>query len=279
MKLESFVRGKWASPGTEITEIRSAVSGDVVAQAVGGGLDMREVLAYARDVGGKNLRRMTFHQRADLLKKLAEYITERKDQLYKLSFLTGATQTDNMIDVDGGIGTLFVYAAKGRRELPNSTFLLDGSVEHLSRGGAFVGRHIATPLHGAAVHINAFNFPCWGLLEKLAPARMIAESRILPDGALQFIIGSTGDLFDHLTCQDVVSFTGSAETSQKLQCHPIIAREAVRFVAERDSLNAAILAPDAKPGTPEFDLFVKEVAKEMTVKAGQKCTAIRRAIA
>ncbi len=302
MKLESFVRGKWALPGTEITEIRSAVSGDVVAQAVGGGLDMREVLAYARDVGGKSLRRMTFHQRADLLKKLAEYLTERKDQLYKLSFLTGATQTDNMIDVDGGIGTLYVYAAKGRRELPNSTFLLDGSVEHLSRGGAFVGRHIVTPLHGAAVHINAFNFPCWGLLEKLAPAllagvpvvtkpatitaylahalaRMIAESSILPDGALQFIIGSTGDLFDHLTCQDVVSFTGSAETSQKLQCHPIIAREAVRFVPERDSLNAAILAPDAKPGTPEFDLFVKEVAKEMTVKAGQKCTAIRRAIA
>ncbi|HYI27099.1 MAG TPA: aldehyde dehydrogenase family protein, partial [Bradyrhizobium sp.] len=302
MKLESFVRGKWASPGAEITEIRSAVSGDVVAQANSGGLDMREVLAYARDVGGKNLRRMTFHQRADLLKKLAGYLTERKDQLYTLSFQTGATRADSMIDIDGGIGTLFVYAAKGRRELPNSTFLLDGDVEHLSKGGAFVGRHIVTPLHGAAVHINAFNFPCWGLLEKLAPAllagipvvtkpatitsylahalaRMIAESRILPDGALQFIIGSTGDLFDHLTCQDVVSFTGSAETSQKLQRHPIIAREAVRFVAERDSLNAAILAPDAKPGTPEFDLFVKEVAKEMTVKAGQKCTAIRRAFA
>src|ERR1700737_2798026 len=302
MKLESFVRGNWASPGGEVTEIRSAVNGDVVAMVTGGGLDMREVLAFARDVGGRNLRRMTFHQRADLLKQLAQHLTARKDQLYKLSFQTGATRTDSLIDVDGGIGTLFVYAAKGRRELPNSTFLLDGNVEHLSKGGAFVGRHIVTPLHGVGVHINAFNFPCWGLLEKLASAllagvpvvskpatitsyvaytlaRMIAESHILPEGALQILLRTTGDLFDHLTCQDVVSFTGSAETSQKLQRHPVIAREAVRFIAERDSLNAAILAPDAKPGSPEFDLFVKEVAKEMTVKAGQKCTAIRRAFA
>lgn len=207
-----------------------------------------------------------------------------------------------MIDVDGGIGTLFVYAGKGRRELPNARFLLDGPVESLSRSGSFAGQHIVAPMHGVAVHINAFNFPCWGLLEKLAPAllagvpvvtkpatvtsyvayalaRIISELGLLPEGAFQFIAGSTGDLFDHLTCQDVVSFTGSAETSQKLQRHPVIARDAVRFVAERDSLNAAILAPDAAPGTPEFDLFVKEVAKEMTVKAGQKCTAIRRAMA
>jgi oxepin-CoA hydrolase/3-oxo-5,6-dehydrosuberyl-CoA semialdehyde dehydrogenase len=247
------------------------------------------------------LRRLTFHQRADLLKKLAQYLTERKDQLYKLSFQTGATRSDNFIDVDGGIGTLFVYAGKGRRELPNSTFLLDGAGEPMGKAGTFAGQHIVTSLQGVAVHINAFNFPCWGLLEKLAPAllagvpivskpatvtsyvahalaRMIAESGILPDGAFQFIVGSTGDLFDHLTCQDVVSFTGSAETSEKLQRHPVIAREAVRFVAERDSLNAAILAPDSGPGTPEFDLFIKEVAKEMTVKAGQKCTAIRRVL-
>jgi oxepin-CoA hydrolase/3-oxo-5,6-dehydrosuberyl-CoA semialdehyde dehydrogenase len=206
-----------------------------------------------------------------------------------------------MIDVDGGIGTLFVYAGKGRRELPNSTFLIDGAPEQLGKGGSFSGQHIVTSLHGVAVHINAFNFPCWGLLEKMAPAllagvpvvskpatitayvahalaQMIAESKILPDGAFQFIVGPVGDLFDHLTCQDVVSFTGSASTSEMLQRHPVIAREAVRFVAERDSLNAAILAPDAAPGTPEFDLFVKEVAKEMTVKAGQKCTAIRRAM-
>jgi oxepin-CoA hydrolase / 3-oxo-5,6-dehydrosuberyl-CoA semialdehyde dehydrogenase len=302
MKLESFVRGHWTAPGRDVVDIHSAVTGEVVAQASGGGLDMRELLAFARTTGGKNLRRLTFHQRADMLKKLGQYLTERKDHLYKLSFQTGATRTDNMIDVDGGIGTLFVYAGKGRRELPNAKFLLDGAVESLSKGGNFGGQHIVAPMHGAAVHINAFNFPCWGMLEKLAPAllagvpvvtkpatvtsyvayalaRMIAESGILPEGVFQFVIGSTGDLFDHLTCQDVVSFTGSAETSQKLQRHPVIAREAVRFVAERDSLNAAILAPDATPGTPEFDLFIKEAAKEMTVKAGQKCTAIRRALA
>jgi oxepin-CoA hydrolase/3-oxo-5,6-dehydrosuberyl-CoA semialdehyde dehydrogenase len=302
MKLESFVNGRWTAPGRDTLEMRSAVSSDLVAEAASGGLDMREVLAYARDVGGRNLRRLTFHQRADLLKKLAQYLGERKDQLYTLSFQTGATRTDSLIDVDGGIGTLFAYAAKGRRELPNATFLLDGAVEPLAKGGSFAGQHILTPLHGAAVHINAFNFPCWGLLEKLAPAllagvpvvtkpatvtayvahalmRMIAESGLLPDGALQFVLGTTGDLFDHLTCQDVVAFTGSAETSETLQRHPVIARQSVRFIAERDSLNAAILAPDAQPGTPEFDLFVKEVAKEITVKAGQKCTAIRRALA
>ncbi|WP_458756971.1 phenylacetic acid degradation bifunctional protein PaaZ [Afipia sp. TerB] len=302
MKLSSFVRGQWMETGPDAVEIRSAVTGDVVAQAVSGGLDMKEVLAYARTTGGPALRRLTFHQRADLLKKLAQYLTERKEQLYKLSFQTGATRTDSMIDVDGGIGTLFVYAGKGRRELPNATFLIDGAPEQLGKAGTFAGQHIVTSLHGAAVHINAFNFPCWGLLEKMAPAllagvpvvtkpatitsyvahalaQMITESKILPDGAFQFIVGPTGDLFDHLTCQDVVSFTGSASTSEMLQRHPVIAREAVRFVAERDSLNAAILAPDAAPGTPEFDLFVKEVAKEMTVKAGQKCTAIRRAMA
>lgn len=302
MKLESFVNGRWTAPGRDAIEMRSAVNGDVVAEATSGGLDMREVLAYGRETGGRNLRRLTFHQRADLLKKLAQYLTERKDQLYTLSFQTGATRTDNLIDVDGGIGVLFAYAGKGRRELPNATFLLDGAVESLAKGGSFAGQHIMTPLHGVAVHINAFNFPCWGLLEKLAPAllagvpvvtkpatvtayvahalmRMIAESGILPDGALQFVLGTTGDLFDHLTCQDVVAFTGSAETSETLQRHPAIAKQSVRFIAERDSLNAAILAPDALPGTPEFDLFVKEVAKEMTVKAGQKCTAIRRALA
>lgn len=301
MKLESLVKDKWVA-GRDLVEVRSAVSGDVVAEATSGGLDMREILAYARTTGGKNLRKLTFHQRADLLKGLAQYITERKDQLYKLSFQTGATRTDNMIDIDGGIGTLFVYASKGRRELPNATFLIDGTPEVLGKTGAFAGQHILTSLQGVAVHINAFNFPCWGMLEKLAPAilagvpvvtkpatvtsyvahalaRMIADSKILPEGAFQFVVGSTGDMFDHLTCQDLVSFTGSADTSEQLQRHPVIAREAVRFVAERDSLNAAILAPDAAPGTPEFDLFIKEVAKEMTVKAGQKCTAIRRALA
>ncbi|WP_409192914.1 phenylacetic acid degradation bifunctional protein PaaZ [Bradyrhizobium sp. RDM4] len=301
MSLASFIRGSW-SGGQDSTEVLSAVTGDVVALATSGGFDMREMLAYGRKVGGHNLRRLTFHQRAAMLKKLAEHLNERKDALYKLSFQTGATRTDAMIDVDGGIGTLFAYAGKGRRELPNSTFLLDGETEGLSKGGTFAGQHVVMPLRGVAVHINAFNFPCWGLLEKLAPAllagvpvvtkpatvtsyvahelvRTIIAAGILPEGALQFLVGSTGDLFEYLTCQDVVSFTGSAGTSQKLQGHPVISREAVRFVAERDSLNAAILAPDATPGSPEFDLFVKEVAKEMTVKAGQKCTAIRRALA
>lgn len=301
MKLQSFIQGRWVA-GADTIDIASAVTGRMVAQATGGGLDMSATLAFARNVGAVNLRRLTFHQRSDMLKKLGQHVTERKGELYDLSFQTGATRTDSMIDVDGGIGTLFAYAGKGRRELPNSKFLLDGEVESLSKGGSFVGRHIIAPLHGAAVHINAFNFPCWGMLEKFAPAllagvpvvtkpatvtayvahalaRIIADSGILPEGAFQFIVGPTGDLFDHLTCQDVVSFTGSADTSQKLQRHPVIAREPVRFIAERDSLNAAILAPDAAPGTPEFDLFVKEVAKEMTVKTGQKCTAIRRALA
>lgn len=302
MQLESYIGGHWVAAGHDQTEIRSAVTGDVVARATTGGLDMREALNHARGTGGPNLRQLTFHQRADLLKKLAQYLGERKDALYTLSFQTGATRSDNMIDIDGGIGTLLAYAGKGRRELPNAKFLLDGGPEGLSRGGSFIGQHIVTPLRGAAIHINAFNFPCWGLLEKFAPAflagvpvitkpatvtsyvahalaQMIAESGLLPAGALQLIIGPTGDLLDHLTCQDVVSFTGSATTSQQLQRHPVIAREAVRFIAERDSLNAAILAPEAAPGTPEFDLFVKEVAKEMTVKAGQKCTAIRRVLA
>ena len=301
MRLASFIRGSW-SPGQDSTEVLSAVTGNVVALATSGGFDMREILNYGRTVGGRHLRRLTFHQRAAMLKKLAEHLNGQKEALYKLSFQTGATRTDSMIDIDGGIGTLFAYASKGRRELPNSTFLLDGDIEGLSKGGTFAGQHVVTSLRGVAVHINAFNFPCWGMLEKLAPAllagvpvvtkpatvtsylahelvRMISESGILPEGALQFVVGSTGDLFDHLTCQDVVSFTGSADTSQKLQRHQVISREAVRFIAERDSLNAAILAPDAAPGSPEFDLFVKEVAKEMTVKAGQKCTAIRRALA
>ncbi|MDP8912823.1 MAG: phenylacetic acid degradation bifunctional protein PaaZ, partial [Pseudomonadota bacterium] len=203
---------------------------------------------------------------------------------------------------EGGAGTLFSFSSKGRRELPNQRLLVDGQMEPLSKGGTFVGQHVWTSLQGVAVHINAFNFPVWGMLEKLGPTilagvpvivkpasatgylaehavRIMIEANVLPRGALQLIMGSTGDLFDHLTLQDVVSFTGSAQTAIKLQTHPVIARESVRFIAERDSLNASILGPDAGPGTPEFDLFIKEVAREMTVKAGQKCTAIRRAMA
>ena len=282
--------------------VLSAVTGEVIAETGSGGLDFRAMLDHARKVGGPALRAMTFHERAWLLKDLANAVMARKEELYELSYATGATRGDGWIDIEGGAGTLFSFSSKGRRELPNGKVLIDGAMEPLSRSGSFVGQHVYTPLQGVAVHINAFNFPVWGMLEKLGPTllagvpaivkpgsstgylteaavRIMIEADVLPKGALQLIMGSTGDLMDHLTLQDMVSFTGSAATAMKLQSHPVIARESVRFVAERDSLNASILGPDAGPGTPEFDLFIKEVAREMTVKAGQKCTAIRRAMA
>ena len=244
---------------------------------------------------------MTFHERAGLLKSLAKYLGDRKDEFYTLSYATGATKSDSWIDIDGGISTMFVYASKGTRELPNSQVYIDGNLEGLSKTGSFVGQHIYLPLEGAAVHINAFNFPVWGMLEKLAPAllagvpaivkpatatsylteqvvRRIVESGILPEGSLQLICGSVGDLFDHLDCQDLVSFTGSAATARKLSQHPAVIEHSVRFTAETDSLNSSLLGPDAVAGTPELDLFVREVVREMTAKAGQKCTAIRKAI-
>jgi oxepin-CoA hydrolase/3-oxo-5,6-dehydrosuberyl-CoA semialdehyde dehydrogenase len=237
-----------------------------------------------------------------MLKALGLAIMARKEELYELNYETGATRTDGWIDIEGGAGTLFSFSSKGRRELPNSRVLIDGAMEPLSKGGTFVGQHVFTPLQGVAVHINAFNFPVWGMLEKLGPTllagvpaivkpasatgylaeaafRIMIEANILPPGALQLVMGGVGDMFDHLTLQDVVSFTGSAQTAMKLQTHPVMARESVRFIAERDSLNASVLGPDAGPGTAEFDLFVKEITREMTVKAGQKCTAIRRAMA
>jgi oxepin-CoA hydrolase/3-oxo-5,6-dehydrosuberyl-CoA semialdehyde dehydrogenase len=301
LTLQSYAENRWVPAGPGAVEIPSAVDGRVVATASSAGLDFAGMARFARQVGGPALRAMTFHQRAELLKRLAVHLTERKEALYELSFDTGATRRDSWIDIDGGIGTLFAYASRGRKELPSERFILDGAFEPLSKQGSFVGAHILVPLHGVAVHVNAFNFPCWGMLEKLAPAllagvpvitkpatatayvahavfAMIVESGILPPGAVQFVAGSTGDLLAHLTGQDVVSFTGSAETSGKLRDHPAVSRNAVRFIAERDSLNAAILGPDAVPGSPEFDLFVREVAREMTSKAGQKCTAIRRAI-
>jgi oxepin-CoA hydrolase/3-oxo-5,6-dehydrosuberyl-CoA semialdehyde dehydrogenase len=260
------------------------------------------MLAHARQVGGSALRKLTFHERARMVKALGLAIMARKEELYELNYLTGATRKDGWIDIEGGAGTLFSFSSKGRRELPDAHVLLDGPLEGLSKNGTFVGQHIYTPLQGAAVHINAFNFPVWGMLEKLAPTllagvpaivkpasatsylteaafRIMIEAEILPAGAIQLIVGGVGDLFDHLGGQDIVSFTGSASTALKLRTHPTVVRESTRFVAEQDSLNASILGPDAAPGTPEFDLFVKEVATEMTVKAGQKCTAIRRAMA
>ncbi|MBY6140498.1 phenylacetic acid degradation bifunctional protein PaaZ [Leisingera daeponensis] len=302
LEISSFAAGQWVAPGAGARNIASAITGEVIASAGNDALDVQGMLDYARTVGGANLRKLTFHDRARMLKALAGHLNQHKQALYDLSFNTGATQSDHMIDIDGGIGTMFVFASKGRREMPDAHVYLDGDVEQLSRNGTFLGQHICTPLRGVAVHINAFNFPVWGMLEKLAPTllagvpaivkpatnscyvtelavKLMLDSGILPEGALQLVSGGLGDMLDNLTMQDVVSFTGSANTALKLRANPVILENSVRFVAEQDSLNASILGPDAQPGTPEFDLFVKEVSREMTTKAGQKCTAIRRIIA
>jgi oxepin-CoA hydrolase/3-oxo-5,6-dehydrosuberyl-CoA semialdehyde dehydrogenase len=298
--LRSYVAGAWHTAPDDGVPLHDAATGDEIARISSTGIDMAATLAYGRDTGGPALRELTFHQRAALLKALASHLREHRDELYALSAKTGATLGDSKFDIDGGIGVLFSYASKGRRELPNDTVYVDGAVEALSRNGTFVAQHIASPLRGVAVQINAFNFPAWGPLEKFAPAfvagvpslvkpasqtayltarliELIISSGVLPEGSLQFIAGGVGDLLDHVTPQDVVSFTGSASTARKLRAHPAIVRNAVRFNAEADSLNLSILGPDATPGTAEFDLYVKQLVTEMTVKAGQKCTAIRRA--
>ncbi|MDH3304314.1 MAG: phenylacetic acid degradation bifunctional protein PaaZ [Gammaproteobacteria bacterium] len=302
MKLGNLVKDRWVEGDGDGTVLTSAVSGEPVATITSDGLDFAEMLGYARTVGGKNLRRYTFHERGEMLKALAQYLTEHKKEFYTLSTETGATKSDSWVDIDGGISTLFVFSSKGRREMPNDHVYLDGPPEFLSRKGSFVGQHICTPKLGAAIHINAFNFPCWGMLEKLAPTllagvpaivkpasstayltelvvKRILASGILPPGALQLVCGHVGDLFDHLSCQDTIAFTGSKATAEFLQQHPRVISQSVAFTAETDSLNSSILGPDAVPGTPEFDLYVKEVTREMTSKAGQKCTAIRRIIA
>ena len=299
LDVQSFAAGQWLGSGPGSRSIASAITGNVIAQAGNDTLDVQAMLGYARDVGGPNLRKLTFHDRAKMLKAVAMYLMERKQALYELSFDTGATLSDHQIDVDGGIGTMLVFASKGRREMPDGHVFLDGPPEQLGRTGAFAGRHICTPLQGVAVHINAFNFPVWGMLEKLAPTllagvpaivkpatttcyvteacvRMMLESGLLPEGALQLVSGGLGDMLDHLECQDAVAFTGSAQTAMMLRSNPKLLEHSVRFASEQDSLNASVLGPDAISGTPEFDLFVKEVQREMTAKAGQKCTAIRR---
>jgi oxepin-CoA hydrolase/3-oxo-5,6-dehydrosuberyl-CoA semialdehyde dehydrogenase len=298
-RLQNFVEGEWVTGSGRTAELFHAVTGEKIAEASTGGIDFGRMVEYAKKVGGPPLRAMTFHERALMLKEVAKYLMARKDEFYRISAATGATKADSWIDIDGGFGTFFVYASKGRREFPNEPFYLDGAPEAISKGGSFVGRHICVPLEGVAVHINAFNFPVWGMMEKLAtsllagvpaivkPAtltsyvteavfRSMIESRLLPDGAVQLLCGSVGDLLDHLDSQCVVAFTGSASTAQTLKAHPVILRNNVRFNAEADSLNFSMLGPADAPGSEEFDLFVKEVAKEMTVKAGQKCTAIRR---
>mgnify|MGYP000144063560 FL=1 len=299
--LESYLAGSWRPGKAEGKPLLDAATGTPVATIDASGLDLAEALAWGRDKGGSALRKMTYHERALMLKSLAQTLMDQKEIFYQESFATGATRKDSWIDIEGGIGTMFAYSSKARREMPNTRVFVEGSVEPLSRDNSFSGQHILTPLNGIAVHVNAFNFPCWGMLEKIAPAliagvpclvkpasqtayltelmvRHILASGILPEGSLQLLCGAAGDLIDHVTGQDVVTFTGSAATGQMLRSNPAIVRNSVRFSMEADSLNAAVLGPDVTPGEPEFDLFVKEVAREMTVKAGQKCTAIRRVI-
>src|SRR3954468_5987500 len=297
-QLLNYERDRWVA-GDGPVEIPSAIDGAPVATTGSGGLDFGSMLRHAREVGGPALRKLTFHERARMIKALGLAIMARKEELYELNYQTGATRKDGWIDIEGGAGTLFSFSSKGRRELPDAHVLLDGQLEGLSKKGTFVGQHIYTSLQGAAVHINAFNFPVWGMLEKLAPTllagvpaivkpasataylteaafKSMIEAGVVPPGAIQLIVGGVGDLFDHLTGQDVVSFTGSAHTGRMLKSSRSIIENSVRFNQEADSLNFSMLGPDAVPGSAEFDLFVKEVVREMTAKAGQKCTAIRR---
>jgi oxepin-CoA hydrolase/3-oxo-5,6-dehydrosuberyl-CoA semialdehyde dehydrogenase len=297
----SYVRGGWHTATDEGVTVRDASTGEPVGRVSSTGVDVAGMVEHARGVGGPALRELTFHQRAAALKQLAGYLREHRDGLYQESARTGATLGDAKVDVDGGIGTLFVYASKGRRELPDGVLHADGPPQRLGRGGTFVGQHVYSSRPGVAVFINAFNFPVWGMLEKLAPAvlagmpaivkpasqtayvtelafRHLIESGALPPGSVQLLCGGVGDLLDHLGGQDTVAFTGSAATARRLRAHPAVVGEAVRFNAEADSLNCSILGPDATPGDEEFDLFVGEVVRELTEKTGQKCTAIRRCL-
>jgi oxepin-CoA hydrolase/3-oxo-5,6-dehydrosuberyl-CoA semialdehyde dehydrogenase len=300
-QLESYAAGRWFTADDEGKPLLDAATGDEVARISSAGLDLGEMVAHAKRVGGPALRALTFHERAALLKAMAKDLTEHKDAFYELSYATGATRRDSAVDIDGGIGTVFSIASKGTREMPNDTVHLDGGLERLGRGGTFLGQHVYTSRPGVAVQINAFNFPVWGMLEKLAPAflagvptivkpaaqtaylteavvRRIVESGLLPEGTLQLLCGSPRGLLDELTVQDQVAFTGSAHTAGLLRNHTNVLHGGVELNVEADSLNCSILGPDVTADDPELDLFVKGVVAEMTVKAGQKCTAIRRVI-
>lgn len=299
-KLENYALGSWVKGDGEGKELYNSVSGEALFTASSSGLDFAKMMDYGRTVGGPALRKMTFHERGRMLKTLALHLHSKKEEFYPLSYATGATRVDSWIDIEGGIGNLFAYSSL-RKQFPNETYYVDGDHAPLSKGGSFIGHHIMVPKEGVAIHINAFNFPIWGMLEKVAvnflagvpaivkPAtvtsflteKMVKEivaSKILPDGALQLICGSARGILDHVESQDVVTFTGSASTGRMLKSQPRVLNEAVPFNMEADSLNSSILGPDATPGTAEFDLFIKEVHREMTVKCGQKCTAIRRII-
>lgn len=300
MKLQNYANGQWVAGEGEGQQLYNAITGETVASASSKGLDFAEMMNYARKVGGPALRKLTFQERGRMLKALALHLQDKKEQFYKISWATGATRADSWVDIEGGIGNLFAYASL-RRQFPNETFCLEGDVAKLSKNDTFIGHHICVPKEGVAIHINAFNFPVWGMLEKIAvnlfaglpaivkPATVtsflteavvkeITASGILPEGALQLICGSANGILDHLESQDIVTFTGSASTGMMLKAHPRLIQEAVPFNMEADSLNCCVLGPDAVPGTAEFDIFIKEVQREMTTKAGQKCTAVRRII-
>ena len=300
-RLESYAQGTWYSATDDGVPLLSAVDGSEIARVSSSGLDVAGMIDYARTVGGPALAALTFHERAALLKQVGLTLMAGKEEFYQLSRHTGATARDSGVDIDGGFGTVLSYASKARRELPNDTVYLDGAIEPLGKKGTFLGQHIYTSRRGVAVQINAFNFPVWGFLEKLAPAfiagvpsiikpasqtayltelvfRRIIESGLLPEGSLQLICGSARDVLDHLGGQDSVAFTGSADTAAMLRSHPAVVGDGVHFTAEADSLNASILGSDVAPSDPEFELFVKGVFTEMTSKAGQKCTAIRRVL-
>ena len=298
MKLGNYITGNWIEGDGEGQVLFNAVTGQPVATASSKGLDFRSITDYARTTGNPALRKMTFHARGNMLKALAMHLRQHLDKFYQVSYQTGATKADSWVDIEGGIGNLFANASL-RRKFPDEVFCIDGESHNLSKNNTFMGTHILTPKEGVAIHINAFNFPVWGMLEKIAvnllagmpcivkPASVtsyltetvvkeIIASKILPEGALQLICGSAGDMLDHVTSQDVVTFTGSASTGLLLKSNPHILRENVPFTMEADSLNCIVLGEDAVPGTAEWEIFVKEVRKEMTLKAGQRCTGIRR---
>lgn len=300
MKLQNYAQGQWVEGSGKEKPLFDAITGEQIASASSEGLDFAGMMDYARKVGGPALRKMTFQERGLMLKSLALHLISLKAKYYEVSAKTGATKVDSWIDIEGGIGNLFANASL-RRQFPDEPFYVDGETAPLSKNGTFIGHHIMVPKQGVAIHINAFNFPIWGMLEKIAvnlmagvpaivkPATLtsflteamvkdIIDSKILPEGALQLICGSANGILDHVTNQDVVTFTGSASTGKMLKAHPRLLEEAVPFNMEADSLNASILGEDAVLGTEEFDLFIKEVQREMTVKAGQKCTAVRRII-
>ncbi|MCD6065568.1 MAG: paaZ [Bacteroidetes bacterium] len=298
--LHNYACGQWVAGADKGQELYNAITGDVVAVTSSKGLDFARMCEYARSVGGPKLRKMTFQERGLMLKALALHLLSKKEDFYKISWATGATRIDSWVDIEGGIGNLFSYASL-RRQFPNESFCYEGDVARLSKNNTFIGHHICVPKEGVAIHINAFNFPVWGMLEKVAvnwlagvpaivkPATVtsflteavvkeIIASGILPEGALQLVVGSANGILDHVMNQDVVTFTGSASTGKMLKSHPRLLEESVHFNMEADSLNCCVLGTDVSPDMPEFDIFIKEVAREITTKAGQKCTAVRRII-